>query len=868
MVHRPAIFVSAAAPELDRFREAVVTTLRNMGAEVCEHTDYTVTDGPLDGLLRVAMGRCDAVIHLVGHTFGIEPAERVHGAPRRSFVQYEYDVAQSLRRRIFSFVAAPGVEGLACDRGDDEARMLHADHRRFVEREEHWKFTSVEQLCDTLRGLQTRLMVRRHYAHLPFPRRGRDLVGRDRTLAAVRDAVQNSRVIFLEPPVQFASSSLSAGKTAVAIEAAWRLYEMGRYDFMLWLPASSGAELENEIGLLTRMDALSLMKDEVGNHPARIDGFRRWLRAPENADRYLIILDGVDSEPAWLAASAWLPDLARGTVLLTTRLPREWPGAAHIPVGSVDADASLALLAPGLPVAKDGSLAPATLAMAERLATLLGHQPLALEVAACALAEGGRTLDQLTAQLAAARAVPTAALVLRGLRNSPAFFNLVQSSIAGLDPLAQTLLQMMACMAPHPCRVPLGIFAGRPDLPHIRAALGQIVRRGLAITADDGAAFLFHPAIREIVREGMSTDDLGGALELARTLLEVAMERGEKVPAVEVLRARLIPHCRVLMSQLHGHPQEPRSGGLARLVGGWLRERGRSVEAEPFARRALQIAERALPAEHPDLVPELRLMSAVLQDQRRFNEAAKLRRRTIGILLQQPSTRSGELVIELFSLAGCLRSGNRLTDAEPILRRAVEVEEQCSGRHHPRTAIALHALAGLLEVLHRPADAVPLYRRALEIDEHHPNCPKARLASREHHLAAALTLVGQIDEAIERHRHALTLDRKVYGRGHVELIAPLQNLAALLESKGEHAEAAEMLAEVLDIQEAMKVQVALDLAQTLVGLCSVHVALGELEKARAYGERARIFLAQAQPWNPAVRALMHEVEASLALASK
>src|SRR5687767_12598706 len=105
MVFRPEVFVSACVPEMASYREAVMKTLKEMGIMPVVHTDYTVPYGPLDGVLKVAIGRCEAVIYLVGFAFGIEPSERTLGSERRSFCHYEFDVALTLKKPVYCFVA-------------------------------------------------------------------------------------------------------------------------------------------------------------------------------------------------------------------------------------------------------------------------------------------------------------------------------------------------------------------------------------------------------------------------------------------------------------------------------------------------------------------------------------------------------------------------------------------------------------------------------------------------------------------------------------------------------------------------------------------------------------------------------------------
>ncbi len=854
MVFRPEVFVSATPKELDAYRDVAKATLREIGAHPVEHTELDVSYGPLDGVLKVAIGRCDVVIHLTGFAFGAEPPDRNHGAVRRSIAHYEYDVGKSLNREVLSFVARAGTPVGAAPREDDEARMLQLDHRRVIERDgEHWSFAGPEELAELIRSLRPRIMVRRRFIRMPFPARGKQLFGRERLLSEVQEAVERTNIVVLEPPAQFATSSASAGKTALAVEAAWRLYEAGHYDFAFWVPAVSGADLESELVALTHADALALVKDEVAGHRVRLQAMRDWFRADAHAGRFLLILDGVDQEVTWLAVEAMLPWFERGTVIITTRLPRDIRGAEHLDVGAISSDACVALLATRLYGREPSE--PETRVL-EQLANVLGHQPFALHLAARTMVDARQTPAQYLAALAGETEVSPTDRMPRVNRWLPVLAQIVRQSVGRLEPMARGLLHMLVCLAPQPSGVPQAIFASRADTSETRHGLAHLEKVGLIVFADEGQTILVHRLVREIVHDRLSPEEMARALDMARSLIEAALERTERSPGAAVVRTRLVGHCRVLLGQLNGHPLEAHAGRLARGVAIWLRDTGRATAAEHFQRRALAIAERGCQPGHPDLIPELRLLAAILQDARRFTEAAELRGRAITILEKQRGARSSELVGELFGLASCLRAAGRLNEAEPVLRRALELEEQVSGRMHARTAIAAHTLGSLLEVLHRPAEAAPYYRRALEIDEQLPHCPPARLASRLHHVAAVVAACGQPHEAIVLHERALKFDEQAFGAKHPELIAPLKQLASLFELEGRLAEAAVLLRRVLEIEDGTGGTSPIELASTLTSLAHT-VPLGEAEPLC---RRALALLDDKANWHPLARALRWECE--------
>lgn len=852
MVFRPEVFVSATFTELDPYRAVVKETLRAIGAEPIEHTDLNVAYGPLDGLLQMKIGQCDAVIHLTGFVFGPEPPDRTHGAPRRSLAQFEFDVSQSLAKKTFCFVAEPGTLVNPGDPGDDEARMIHGDFRRLVQKlPEHWTFNSPEDLARKITVLRSRLMVRRRFIRLPFGSRKAGLPGRERLLNEMEEAVKHSPVVVLHPPAQFASMSMSAGKTAAAVELGWRLYEARAFDFVFHLPASSRGEIETALAALARMDALGLVHEEVSGHRARLGIVRQWLADEERRDRVLVILDGVDSEVTWWAVKAILPWFARAKVIVTSRLPLVWPDSTQIAVGSISTEAAVELLAAGK------TPSPQETESLARLARTLGCQPLALIVASRQIAERKITADQIIQSLNRSSDSNPEGTAPKVIRWQPHFARLVREALTTLDHTAKTFLHVLVCLGPQPSAIPQALFAGRPDATQTRGAMLTLERQGLIQQSDDGQAVLVHRLVREVVRDRMTPEQMASGLDAARALIDAAMPRSERSLTGATTREQLVPHCLVLLGQLNGHPLEIHAAHLARSLAGWLRDCGRLSEAEHFQRRAVRIVEKEWGHGHAEVAKELRGLAQILRDLHRYSEAENLHRQAAAGLERQMPASAHELVSELYGLATCLRVAGKMAKAREVLEQALAIEERQSGRAHLRTGIAVHALAMLLEVMNEPEAAAEYYRRALEIDEHAQISSPARISVRLQNLATALAAGDRRREALDCMRRGMEIDFTTYGPGHMELVLPLIEYACLMEEEYGVGPAEEAWRQAVNCAEGAIGPAHPDLAVALVGLASVCRELGKAEESHRLVIRAAEMLPDpSTAWHPLDRSLI------------
>ena len=96
---------------------------------------------------------------------------------------------------------------------------------------------------------------------------------------------------------------------------------------------------------------------------------------------------------------------------------------------------------------------------------------------------------------------------------------------------------------------------------------------------------------------------------------------------------------------------------------------------KPLYRRAIEIDEKALGKEHPDVATDYNNLAVLLQDQGKHAEA------------------------------------------EALVRRAIEIDEKTLGKDHPGVASDCNRLALLLQDRRKYVEAEPLFRRAIEIDE-------------------------------------------------------------------------------------------------------------------------------------------------------
>ena len=139
----------------------------------------------------------------------------------------------------------------------------------------------------------------------------------------------------------------------------------------------------------------------------------------------------------------------------------------------------------------------------------------------------------------------------------------------------------------------------------------------------------------------------------------------------------------VRLAQRHLHPEHLFFATLDHNLAGLEHARGNYVEAEPLARRGLDLRERVLGPRHPDVARDVAALAAILDGQSRHHEAEELHRRALAIFSSRRRTERREVGYVLANLAACLHLAGRSDEAEPLARKALDCQIHALGPRHP-----------------------------------------------------------------------------------------------------------------------------------------------------------------------------------------
>ncbi len=271
-----------------------------------------------------------------------------------------------------------------------------------------------------------------------------------------------------------------------------------------------------------------------------------------------------------------------------------------------------------------------------------------------------------------------------------------------------------------------------------------------------------------------------------------------------------------------------------------LQDAGRSKEAEPLHRHALEVRQKRTGPDAPETLVCMNNLALLLGDTGRFTEAEVLFRQTVELKRKKLGLDDPSTLTSMDNLAWVIADQGRVEEAEKLYRHVMESRQRVLGTNHPATLAAMSNLATALNDLHRYEEAADLLRRTWEankrvIGENHP-----RTLTTANALAAALYWLGRYDEAEALTRDTLERRRKALGNDHPAIRESLQTLAVQLTERGRPAEAEPLLREGIELsRKALGEQHPLTLNSIAV--------LGKTLRAMNRTDEARQLLSQNLP---------------------
>ncbi len=158
--------------------------------------------------------------------------------------------------------------------------------------------------------------------------------------------------------------------------------------------------------------------------------------------------------------------------------------------------------------------------------------------------------------------------------------------------------------------------------------------------------------------------------------------------------AEALPYAQRVLSLYEKQPDSLELATALNTLAVLYQKLGRNQDAEPLYKRALAIREKALGAEHPQVMTTVSNLGALYRGMGRLAEAEALFKRSLAFDEKTRGPDHPDVADSLFNLAAIYWVQNRTEAVEPLFKRALAIREKAFGPNHPAVAHTLNNMAG------------------------------------------------------------------------------------------------------------------------------------------------------------------------------
>ena len=282
------------------------------------------------------------------------------------------------------------------------------------------------------------------------------------------------------------------------------------------------------------------------------------------------------------------------------------------------------------------------------------------------------------------------------------------------------------------------------------------------------------------------------------------------------------------------HRDPETEAAIRNVLGAAYSGLGLYAAAEPQLRIGLEIRERELGPEHPEVAVSLYSLANMYSRKHEHAAAEPLLRRALRIREKAFGSEHPLVADTLDHLAMICASQSNVSEAAAFSERALAIREKVYGQRSKPVADSLYSRAMSLGHQGKYREAEQAARESLELYTKLEGPENAAVFRGYNLLGNILADQQKYEEAESAFRHSLAIARKIKGDTHPDLLLGLANLSRVLDATEDKAELRAIEMERLRIELA---QVNSDLAtrpddhHLILQRADLHERLGKFEQA-------------------------------------
>jgi tetratricopeptide (TPR) repeat protein len=296
-------------------------------------------------------------------------------------------------------------------------------------------------------------------------------------------------------------------------------------------------------------------------------------------------------------------------------------------------------------------------------------------------------------------------------------------------------------------------------------------------------------------------------------------------------------------------PNHPNLASFYNNIGWVYQNIGDYPKALSSYEKALAIKQQSLPPNHPDLASSHNNIGNVYSSIGDYSKALSSYGKTLAIQQQSLPPNHPHLASSYGNIGILYQNMGNYSKAISSYEKALEIQQQSLPPNHPDLASSYNNIGSLYGRRGEDAKALPYFEKALAIRQQSlpPNHPD--LACSHNNIGNVYENMGDYPKALSSYEKALAIQQQSLPTNHHDLASLQNSLGNVYGSMGDYPKALSSYEKALAIQQQSLPPNHPDLASSHNKIGRLYGGRGEYAKALPYFEKALEILQQSLPSN-------------------
>ncbi len=335
-----------------------------------------------------------------------------------------------------------------------------------------------------------------------------------------------------------------------------------------------------------------------------------------------------------------------------------------------------------------------------------------------------------------------------------------------------------------------------------------------------------HPVIREVAREELKPSD-----ETCKVFLD-ALHSSYEETEFDYKKLYQRAEC---FAQAADY-LEDEQGRWNNEAGFFYNSVGEYKEALRYAERALEIQEKVLSADHPELATSYNNIGSTYSGLGDYAESLKCAKKALEIQEKNLPSNHPDLAISYNNIGMTYFQLGNYEEALRYEKKALKIRKKQS---MPWNIVSFYNNIGMVySQLGNHEESLRYKKNALEICKKNLSANHPDLATSYSLIGATYYDIGNYEESLKYREKALEIREKILPANHPDLAIIYNEIGAIYFSMGDYAESLKYVEKALEIRESILPANHPDLAISYNNIGSIQLTLGHYESVLKYEKKA------------------------------